>query len=246
VSALLGLTVAIAGVGMSAQTASATFSGFIVDATGAGVPGVTVTLAHAGQPILSPGKPLNIRFSKANVRDVLSFFGKPTGLNITYDAGVPDRVITVELDGVTSQQALDDIMAVGQLSYKVLDERSILVFSDPKNVKHEARTDAAGYFQLVDLPAGSYVLQVQQTGFANLLDIVTVSEGQVLQRTIGVQVGSVQETITVTGRDYPRIPAGSTRTPRSQSQPCAGSGGGRICTTDEDSRCSPAVFRHWY
>ena len=91
VTALLGLTVAIAGVGTSAQTASATFSGFVVDATGAGVPGVTVTLAHAGQPILRPGKPLNIRFSKANVKNVLNVFGGPTGLNISYDAGVPDR-----------------------------------------------------------------------------------------------------------------------------------------------------------
>src|SRR5439155_20914856 len=119
-------------------------------------------------------------------RDVLSFFAKPTGLNISYDAGVPDRVITIELDGVTSQQALDDIMAVSQLSYKVLDERSILVFPDPKNVKHEARTDAAGYFQLGDLPAGSYVLQIRQAGFANLLDTFTLSEGQAVQRTIAM------------------------------------------------------------
>jgi len=229
VSALLGLTVAIAGVGMSAQTASATFSGFVVDATGAGVPGVTVTLAHAGQPILSPGKPLNIRFSKANVRHVLMFLATATGLNIRYDAGVPDPEITIELDGVTSQQALDAIMAVGQLSYKVLDDRSILVFSDPKNVKHEARTDAAGYFQLADLPAGSYVLQVQQTGFANLLDTVTVSEGQVHQRTIAMQVGSLQETVTVTERDSPGIPAVSTWIPPRQSKPCStGSDGGHI------------------
>jgi TonB family protein len=228
VSALLGLTVAIAGVGMSAQTASATYSGFVVDATGAGVPGVTVTLAHAGQPVLSPGKPVNIRFSKANVRDVLSFFAKPTGLNISYDAGVPDRVINVELDGVTSQQALDDIMATSQLSYNVMDERSIRVFSDPKNAKHEARTDAAGYFQLTDLPAGSYVLQIRQAGFASLLDTVALSEGQALQRTIAMQVGSLQETVTVIDRDYPEIPAISTLTPPSRSKPCTGSGGGHI------------------
>ena len=226
VSALLGLTVAIAGVGISAQTASATFSGFIVDATGAIVPAVTVTLAHDGQPLLSASKPLNIRFSKAHVRDVLRFFAKPTGLNISYDAGVPDRVITIELDGVTSQQALDDIMAVGQLSYKVLDDRSILVFSDPKNVKHEARTDAAGYFQLGDLPAGSYVLQIRQAGFANLLDTFTLSEGQAVQRTIAMQVGSLQETVTVTDRDYPGIPAVSALAPPTRSQPCTGSGGG--------------------
>ena len=59
------------------------------------------------------------------------------------------------LDGVTVQQALDNVMATSQLSYRVLGERSIFVMSDPKNVKHEVRTDTAGYFQLVGLMTGA-------------------------------------------------------------------------------------------
>ena len=47
-------------------------------------------------------------------------------------------------------------MATSQLSYRVSGERWIFVTSDPKNVKHEVRTDTAGYFQLVGLTAGDY------------------------------------------------------------------------------------------
>ena len=43
---------------------------------------------------------------------------------------VPGSAVTVQLDGVTLEQALSQILSVNQLSYKVLSERSILVFAD--------------------------------------------------------------------------------------------------------------------
>jgi general secretion pathway protein D len=72
-----------------------------------------------------------IRFPNTLARDVLSFIASATGINITYDRDVVDgRPLAVQLDGVTLEQALNQIMTMSQLSYKVVNERSIFVFPD--------------------------------------------------------------------------------------------------------------------
>jgi general secretion pathway protein D len=50
---------------------------------------------------------------------------------------VQDRTVTVQLDGVTFEQALNQLMQMNQLSYKVMSDKSIFVFPDT-NVKHAA------------------------------------------------------------------------------------------------------------
>jgi general secretion pathway protein D len=91
------------------------------------------------QPALNPAsrEPLRVQFPNANVRDVLNFLANATGINITYDRDVPDRPISLQLDGVTLEQALNQIMTLSQLSYKVVNERSIFVFPDTTQ-KHQA------------------------------------------------------------------------------------------------------------
>ena len=60
-----------------------------------------------------------------------NFIANATGINITYDRDVADgRPISVQLDGVTLEQALNQIMTMAQLSYKVINEQSIFVFPD--------------------------------------------------------------------------------------------------------------------
>jgi len=88
--------------------------------------------AASAEPILNPAsrEPLNVRFTNASLRDIFSFIAGATGINVTYDRDVTDRPATVQLDGVTLEQALQQILTVNQLSYKVLSERSILIFPD--------------------------------------------------------------------------------------------------------------------
>ena len=53
---------------------------------------------------------------------MLGFIANLTGINITYDRDVVDgRAISVQLDGVTLEQALNQIMTIEQLSYKVVN-----------------------------------------------------------------------------------------------------------------------------
>jgi len=84
------------------------------------------------EPILSPTnpEPLVISFVNSSLRDILSFIGNATGINITFDRDFQDRSITVRMDGVSLEEALQQIMIANQLFYRVLNDRTIIVAAD--------------------------------------------------------------------------------------------------------------------
>src|SRR5436190_5636113 len=88
--------------------------------------------AASAEPMLNPASrdPLNVHFNNTQLKDILTFVSNYTGINITYDRDVTDRLTTVQLDGVTLEQALNQIMQMNQLSYKVVSDRSIFIFQD--------------------------------------------------------------------------------------------------------------------
>jgi len=96
--------------------------------------------ASTPPPLLNFNTPLRaIRFNNASIREILGAIGSATGINVTYDRAFQDRQYTVQFDGETLEQALNQILSVNQLSYKVLSERSILVFDD--NAQQHAKYD---------------------------------------------------------------------------------------------------------
>jgi TonB family protein len=83
---------------------------------------------------------------------------------------------------------------------RLLPAATITVSDARRDVKHETKTDRNGRFELVGLPAGDYTVEAKVLGFRNLTDTFTVN-GQSLDRTLKMQVGELQETITVTSDD---------------------------------------------
>src|SRR5437763_11916319 len=85
--------------------------------------------AASAEPVLNPAsrEPLNLRFNNLSVRDILTTIASASGFSVSFDREFADRPTTVALDGVTLEQALNQIMTMNQLSYKVLSERSISV-----------------------------------------------------------------------------------------------------------------------
>ena len=59
------------------------------------------------------------------------------------------------------------------------------------------QTDASGHFVARDLPAGEYELVATLPGFATFTNRVTLAAGQNLQGSVTLQLGTLQETITV-------------------------------------------------
>src|SRR5207302_10298156 len=62
------------------------------------------------------------------------------------------RLISINLTGVTLEQALNQIMAMNQLSYKVVNERSIFVFPDtqPKHAIYDEQVVRTFYISHAD------------------------------------------------------------------------------------------------
>lgn len=86
---------------------------------------------------------------------------------------------------------------VDQTSRQVPDAKLVLT-NESTGEKHETVTGPTGHFELPGLPSGEYRLEVQRPGFKTFVETVSVSDKD-LSRNIHLQIGSVQETVTVTG-----------------------------------------------
>ncbi len=146
--------------------------------------------AGTAEPLLNPAsrEPLRLSFRNANIRDILDALGIASGINVTYDPQVPQTAATVQLDGVTLEQALQQIMAVNQLAYKVTSERSILVF--PDNAQKHAQYDE----QVVQT---FYVSHADVTELTQLLSSLIRLPSMAVQPAI--QFNKAANTITVRG-----------------------------------------------
>jgi general secretion pathway protein D len=88
--------------------------------------------ARAAEPALinlTTPLPL-IKFQNASLRQILDTIGSAAGINVTYERTFQDRPTSIQLDGATLEQALNQIMTTNELSYKVLNDRTIFVFPD--------------------------------------------------------------------------------------------------------------------
>ncbi|HTI39209.1 MAG TPA: secretin N-terminal domain-containing protein [Vicinamibacterales bacterium] len=83
-------------------------------------------------PLLNPAsrEPIRLHFNNASLRDILNTIGSLTGVNITYEASFHDVAYSVDLDGVTIEQALNEILSSTGNFYKVVNPRTILVIPD--------------------------------------------------------------------------------------------------------------------
>jgi general secretion pathway protein D len=93
-----------------------------------------------------------LRFNNTSFKDALNFIAAQVGINVTFDREVVDRPMTIQLDDVTLEQALTQIMTMNQLSYKIINERSIFVFQDtqPKHTQYDEQVIRTFYIQHAD------------------------------------------------------------------------------------------------
>jgi general secretion pathway protein D len=139
-------------------------------------------------PILNPAsrEPLNVRANNSSARDLINFVGASTGINVTYDRELTDRAITLQLDGITLEQALNQIMTMAGFAYKVQTERSIFVFPDTQQ-KHLIYDD-----QVIQT---FYVSHADATELSQILSAIIRLPGIPVQPII--QVNKANNTITV-------------------------------------------------
>jgi general secretion pathway protein D len=71
-----------------------------------------------------------LNFQNSSVRDILSLIGSSAGIRITYDQAYQDKAYSTELEDVTVEEALQQIMSANQLFYKVINPKTIIVVND--------------------------------------------------------------------------------------------------------------------
>lgn len=75
---------------------------------------------------------------------------------------------------------------------------TLVLTSAQTQQKYEVRSSQTGQFEFVGIPAGDFTLTAQFPGFRTLQDRVSVA-GRNLQRDLTLQIGTLEETITVNG-----------------------------------------------
>jgi len=102
---------------------------------------------------------------------------------------------------------------------RVLPGTTITVTDGQRNVKHEVRTDRDGRFELVGLPPGTYAMETKLAGFQPRTETFAVN-GQAVEWNLKLEIGTLQETISVRGGSTPNIrPRVTTAAPRPM-RPC--------------------------
>ena len=101
--------------------------------------------AAAQPPVLNPVTDVvDLRFAtNTNLRDILAFLADQSGISIVYDRDAQNamgsQATSADLRGVTVAEALRQLLTYNGYTYKVLSDRSILIFQD--NTQKHAQYD---------------------------------------------------------------------------------------------------------
>ncbi|HXV62496.1 MAG TPA: STN domain-containing protein [Vicinamibacteria bacterium] len=79
------------------------------------------------EPLLDPfsSAPIQLKFAEeTSLRTILEALGKLAGVNVLFDESFRDRNVTVDLQGVTFEQALELLLSTNGLFYKRIDGAS--------------------------------------------------------------------------------------------------------------------------
>lgn len=93
-----------------------------------------------------------LRFTNSSVRDILNFIGSSTNLNVTYDRDYQDRSYTVQLDNISLDEALSQILSANGYFYKVINDHAITVVPDTpqKRAQYEEQVIRTFYVSHAD------------------------------------------------------------------------------------------------
>jgi TonB family protein len=108
-------------------------------------------------------------------------------------------VVTLLVAGLGIAQTFSTFSgAVFDPTNRLLPGVTLVLTNKQTQAKYEIKTDREGRFEFVGLPSGEYTWATSLPGFANLAGSVTVA-GRNIQQDLTLQVGSLEETITVVG-----------------------------------------------
>jgi general secretion pathway protein D len=128
-------------------------------------------------PLLNPASrdPIRVQFNQASLRDILTFIGNASGINITYDSTFADRMFSINIVSPL-EQALNAVLTSNTLFYTVLDEHTILVAPDnnanrQKFERQVVQTFPVSYADATEL--STMIIAITRTTTAALPPVIT-------------------------------------------------------------------------
>jgi general secretion pathway protein D len=115
-----------------------------------------------------------LKFVNASVKDILTFIGQSTGINVTYDQGLDSaigRPYSIDATDISAEEALNQVLTANTLTYKIVNSKTIFVYAD--NTTNRQKYE------------DQYV-QVFYLSHAEVTDLVTVLN-QILTQVPGVR-----------------------------------------------------------
>lgn len=77
---------------------------------------------------LKSTKPITLKLADTSIKEAFAILSKLSGVNFLFDEDVKDKRVTLTLEDVRFEQALDMLTTVSNLSRKVLSENTIIVY----------------------------------------------------------------------------------------------------------------------
>ena len=109
-------------------------------------------------------------------------------------------VVTLLIAGLGAAQTFSTFSgSVLDPTNRILPGVTLVLTNAQSHAKYEIRTDSTGRFEFVGLPPGEYAWESSLPGFANLKGTVTVA-GRNVQQNLALEVGLLQETISITAK----------------------------------------------
>lgn len=118
--------------------------------------------------------PINLKMAN-EAKVVFDTVGKLAGLTVIYDPDFPQRRISVELNNVTLEQALEIVSAESKAFWKPVTENVIMVFPDQPQKRRENEEQLVQTFYLSNTVLPQDLTEIV-TGIRQLLDLKRVSQ----------------------------------------------------------------------
>ena len=86
-----------------------------------------------GRPILEPSStaPIQLKFAEdTSLQKIFEVLSKLSGINVLFDESFRDKRVTVDLVDVSFEEALDKLVLINRLFYKVVDASTIIIVPD--------------------------------------------------------------------------------------------------------------------
>jgi general secretion pathway protein D len=129
-----------------------------------------------------------IRLSDTSLRTILNAIAQASGINIQYDTSFNDRPFSVNLENVTLQEALNQVLLANGLFFKVINPRTIIVAQDTLQNRTKYEDQVIRTF---------YINHADAVELSQLLNQIARLGGQQVQTQIAATKSS--NTITVRG-----------------------------------------------